>query len=45
MANYTYDTLPDQLREVVPTDNELASALDATLTELHARNRIEDEGR
>ncbi|HEY9312134.1 PDDEXK nuclease domain-containing protein [Williamsia sp.] len=45
VANYTYDTLPDPLREVVPTDNELASALDATLTALHVRRPIDDEDR
>ncbi|MGX7731593.1 hypothetical protein ACWPOB_20345 [Rhodococcus sp. 2H158] len=34
MANYTYDTLPDPIRELVPTNDELASAVDATLHEL-----------
>nr|WP_143695462.1 PDDEXK nuclease domain-containing protein [Williamsia sp. 1135] len=45
VANYTYDTLTDQLREVVPTDNELASALNATLTELHVRHPVNDGDR
>lgn len=34
VANYTYDTLPDPVRALVPTDDELASAVDATLLEL-----------
>ncbi|MBH0122521.1 DUF1016 family protein [Rhodococcus sp. CX] len=34
VANYTYDTLPDPIRELVPTDSELATAVDATWNEL-----------
>lgn len=34
VANYTYDTLPDPIRELVPTDSELATAVDATWEEL-----------
>lgn len=34
VANYTYDTLPEPVRSLVPTDNELATAVDATWTEL-----------
>lgn len=34
VANYTYDTLPAPIRELVPTDNELASAVDETWTEI-----------
>lgn len=34
VANYTYDTLPEPIRELVPTDNELATAVDATWSEL-----------
>lgn len=30
VADYTYDTLPGLIREVVPTDDQLASAIDAT---------------
>ncbi|WP_072816293.1 hypothetical protein [Rhodococcus zopfii] len=28
VANYTYDTLPDPIRELVPTDSELATAVE-----------------
>ncbi|WP_413768436.1 PDDEXK nuclease domain-containing protein [Rhodococcus pyridinivorans] len=34
VANYTYDTLPEPIRELVPTDSELADAVDATWDEL-----------
>ena len=34
VADYTYDTLPAPLRELVPTDDELASAVGETLTHL-----------
>lgn len=34
VANYTYDTLPDPIRALVPTDSELATAVDATWDEL-----------
>ncbi len=34
VADYTYDTLPAPVRELVPTDDELASALGETLTDL-----------
>ncbi|WP_371113193.1 hypothetical protein [Rhodococcus sp. JVH1] len=34
MADYTYDTLPAPVRELVPTDDELASAVGETLTDL-----------
>ncbi|RZL75870.1 MAG: DUF1016 family protein, partial [Rhodococcus sp. (in: high G+C Gram-positive bacteria)] len=34
VADYTYDTLPAPVRELVPTDDELASAMGETLTHL-----------
>ena len=34
VADYTYDTLPAPVRELVPTDDELASAVGETLTDL-----------
>ena len=34
VADYTYDTLPAPVRELVPTDDELASAVGETLTHL-----------
>ncbi|WMM73078.1 PDDEXK nuclease domain-containing protein [Rhodococcus pyridinivorans] len=34
VANYAYDTLPEPIRELVPTDRELADAVDATWDEL-----------
>ncbi|WP_237342149.1 PDDEXK nuclease domain-containing protein [Williamsia soli] len=36
VADYTYDTLPALVRELVPTDDELASAVDETITHLDA---------
>ena len=43
VANYTYDTLPDPIRELVPTDNELATAVDATWNELDTAHGVTDE--
>ncbi|NHU46676.1 PDDEXK nuclease domain-containing protein [Rhodococcus sp. A14] len=34
VADYTYDTLPAPVRELVPTDDELAAAVGETLTDL-----------
>jgi len=34
VADYTYDTLPALVRELVPTDDELASAVEETITGL-----------
>ena len=34
VADYTYDTLPAPVRELVPTDDELASAVGEILTDL-----------
>jgi len=36
VATYTYDALPPSVREAVPTDDELAAALGATISELEA---------
>ncbi len=34
VADYTYDALPEGARDAVPTDDELVTAVDATLAEL-----------
>lgn len=34
VADYTYETLPSQVRDLVPTDDEIAAALEATVSEL-----------
>jgi predicted nuclease of restriction endonuclease-like (RecB) superfamily len=39
VADYTYATLPAPVRELVPTDDELASAVGETLTHLKASRR------
>ena len=39
VADYTYATLPAPVRELVPTDDELASAVGETLTNLEASRR------
>jgi hypothetical protein len=39
VADYTYDTLPPLVRELVPTENELASAQDDTTTD-HTQPRL-----
>lgn len=36
VADYTYDTLPAPLRELVPTDDDLATAVAETITKLDA---------
>jgi len=39
VADYTYDALPASARGAVPTDAELASAVDAALAELQTGRR------
>lgn len=34
VADYTYETLPSQVRALVPADDEIAAAVEATVSEL-----------
>ena len=34
VADYTYETLPSQVRDLVPADDEIAAAVEATVSEL-----------
>lgn len=37
VADYTYETLPSQVRALVPTDDEIAAAVEATVSELDSQ--------
>lgn len=37
VADYTYETLPSQVRDLVPTDDEIAAAVEATVSELDSQ--------
>ncbi|WP_094275944.1 PDDEXK nuclease domain-containing protein [Rhodococcus sp. OK302] len=37
VADYTYETLPSPIRDLVPTDDEIAAAVEATVSELDSQ--------
>lgn len=44
VADYTYETLPSPVRELVPTDDEIAAAVEATVSELDSTRPEKPEG-